>query len=91
MKVLGKTDSGFIVEITEIESRRIFDNEKVSIGMEIDIKKAYDTISAIRNLDTYNLGTAINRTKEVLDQLEEIRNTVQGFTLFHTLSTTKEN
>lgn len=91
MKVLGKTDSGFIVEITEIESRRIFDNEKVSIGMEIDIKKAYDTVSTIRQLDTYRLETTIKHTQSVLDELEEIRNTVQSFTLFHTLSTTKEN
>lgn len=91
MKVLGQTDNGYIVEITASEARRIFDNQHVPNGTEIDIKTAYDTVDLIRNLDKFKLEAAMTQTRAVLDRLEEIRNNVQGFTLFHTLSTTKEN
>ena len=91
MKVLGHTDDGYIVEITESEARRIFDNKEVKTGAELDIKAAYVTVDTIRNLDKFKLENAMTQTRLVLDQLEEIHNTVQSFTLFHTLSTTKEN
>ena len=91
MKVLGKTDNGYIVEITTQEAGRIFDKRDVGLGTEIDIKTAYDTLDMLRNLDKFKLENAMTQTRLVLDKLEEIRNTVQSFTLFHTLSTTKEN
>lgn len=91
MKIIGKTDHGYIAEISNGEASHLFYTPDLPIGREIDLVKSIRSLDTLRTLDTTNIKLAKEQTKKVLDKLEELSNTISALTIFDTLSTTQEN
>jgi hypothetical protein len=92
MIVIGKTNGGYIVEITYQEARRMIGSSaELDCSTEYDIYKAFQTLDILRRLDESKINRAKTEAREILDELENLSNTVQALTLFDTLSTTEEN
>lgn len=103
MKIIGKTQNGFILDASNDEIallmgfRRTYDDGfkqlNVGIGTEMNLSKMAATSEFLRNVDKEKLTALKQQLGWVIDAVDEAQDTVQAITLFDTLEHTgkKEN
>lgn len=85
MKLIARTESGYLCEVTNAEISKLSDDGDCRIGTEIAILKIAKTLQLLRGLDQDRLKYAINRTQDILDTFDEIRTAIESLTLIDTL------
>lgn len=86
MKIIGSSNRGYIVEITNAEMSRIMNSEKMPHGADdVDLTKFCDILDTVRNFDSHRIQFSIKRTQDMLKILEEVQNDVNALLLFDKL------
>jgi hypothetical protein len=88
MKIIGRSDGGYIVEITTAEMERIMGNrgEWPNYGEEVNLAEFFDVLDKVRNFESNRIHFAIKRTQDMLKSLEEIEHSLNAMLLFDKLS-----
>lgn len=74
MKVIAKTDNGYICELTGSEMSKIM-SPIPKLGEDVDLKKLFDTLETLRNINNYNLkyiGREISKLQDRYHELEQV-------------------
>ena len=85
MKLIARTESGYLCEVTNAEISKLSEDGNYGFGTEISILKIAKTLQLLRGLDQDRLKYAINRTQDILDTFDEIRTAIESLTLIDTL------
>ena len=95
MKIIGKTENGFIADLTSSELalilgfRSVMDSDyrrkKISTGDDVEIVKMADTAKFIRGLDVGKLSSIIRDLESAISGVDDATSTVRALTLFETL------
>lgn len=88
MKIIGSSNSGYIVEISNAEMSRMLKSWENSpkYGDEIDLAAFCDILDKVRHLDSNKLQFAIKRTRDMLESFEEVQSSINALLLFDKLS-----
>ena len=89
MKIIGRSDGGYIVEITTAEMERIMGNrgeKSPKYSEEVDLAAFFDVLDKVRNFESNRIHFAIKRTQDMLKSLEEIEHSLNAMLLFDKLS-----
>lgn len=93
MKIIAKTDSGYLVDATKNELALIMgirsasDVKEASLrnGAEIEIREVDKVARFVRNLDSSKMLMIKKQLEIAIDDIDEAMDTVQQMTLFDTL------
>jgi len=95
MKIIGKTDYGYILEASKDDIALImgfrnaadggFKTESLRIGTEINIDKIDKVSRFIRNLDQTKLTMIKGQLQTAINGIDDAMNTTSNITLFNTL------
>jgi len=89
MKIIGSSNSGYIVEISNAEMERIKGNRDEKwpkYSDEVDLAAFFDVLDKVRNFESNRITFAIKRTQDMLKSLEEIEHSLNAMLLFDKLS-----
>lgn len=95
MKVIAKTNSGFLCEVSVDEYAQLhgvnsaasaeYKKLPTDIGTEVDLLRAIDILATVRNLDQSKLGYIARQLQHVLTQVEEAKTAAEGLNLLNTI------
>ena len=74
------------MEVGFSDSRRIFGNDPIKVGSELDAESFYKTLTTIRGLQENRIKFARERTEQILKELDEVQTNVNALMLFERLS-----
>jgi hypothetical protein len=72
MKIIASTNDGYICEMTRREVS-LLGASSPTIGVEVDLARAYDTLDSLRSISRYNLknlGDQIRKLQQKFDEVE---------------------
>ncbi len=100
MKIIAKTDDGFMLEADRAELALMvgldspyseeFKKLKLNIGNELEIRKINETSEFVRSLDKNKLQSLRDDLSRIIDRLDDAGETVQALTLFDKLKKPEE-
>jgi len=95
MKIIAKTESNYMVEVTEHEIALIlgfrtnaetgFSRDMLRIGTQLEITKIDKVSRFVRNLDETKLEMIKKQLQSAIDGIDDAAETTQALTLFKTL------
>lgn len=86
MKIIGSSNSGYIVEITNTEMSRITNGGKMPLSSDhVDLTAFCDILDKVRNLDKSRIQYAKERTQMMLESFEQVQNSINALLLFEKL------
>jgi hypothetical protein len=88
MKIIALTTSGFLCEISGRELS-LLGVHKPSIGTEVQLERAFDTLSSLKNVSTSDLKKVGYQITQLQDRFKEIEETYDKVMLLSNIRDSK--